>query len=55
MTKFDCIKEWTNDFLISEMEDYISDAYMRGGHGTLHFEYVPEELWNEIKRRLKDE
>ena len=51
----DNIKEWSTDFLISVMEDYISDAYPYHGGNNLHFEYLPEIFWNEIKRRLKND
>lgn len=38
--------------LIEEMEKAISDGYTKGDHVYLFFEYVPEVLWNEIRRRL---
>lgn len=52
MRIYDNIEEWTTEFLISEMEDAISDGYPFHGVDILHFEGVPEVLWNEIKRRL---
>ena len=38
--------------LIEAMEHFISDGYERDGQTILFFEYVPEELWEEIKNTL---
>lgn len=45
---------YTNDELISEMERAITSGgvWKWNGHPYSHFEYVPDELWNEIKKRL---
>lgn len=52
MNEYENIKEWTAIHLIGEMERSISDGYRCRGYVILHFEYVPEEVWDEIKRRL---
>lgn len=38
--------------LIEAMEHFISDSYERDGQTILFFEYVPEELWEEITEAL---
>ena len=52
MDEYEDIKEWKAIRLIREMENFISDGYSCRGYDILHFEYVPEVVWEEVKRRL---
>lgn len=38
--------------LVEAMEHFISDSYEKDGRTILFFEYVPEELWEELKDTL---
>lgn len=46
---------YTNEELISEMECSITSGGMWKwcGRSYTHYEYVSDDLWNEIKKRLR--
>lgn len=48
-------QEMSGKQLADEFERAISDGYTVNGTAILHFEYVPEDLWEEIRARLTGE